>query len=99
MNGKALNSTVVVAAVLFPAPITALLTALLAWANYVAMAHGSISALPFGTIVTIICLYGLVSLPLTLLGGILAKQYAKKDLEAPTRTTKVAREIPSEVPY
>jgi hypothetical protein len=34
-----------------------------------------------------------------LLGGILAKQYAKKDLEAPTRTTKVAREIPSEIPF
>ena len=62
------------------------------------MAHGSISALPFGTIVTILCLYTFVSLPLTLLGGILAKQYGKKDLDAPTRTTKVSREIPTEIP-
>lgn len=94
MNGKAWARTVVVSAILFPAPVTAVF----AWANSVAMAHGSISALPFGTIVTIICLYALVCLPLTLLGGLLAKQYAKKDLEAPTRTTKVAREIPSEIP-
>lgn len=94
MSGKAWARTVVVTALLFPAPVAIVF----AWANSVAMAHGSISALPFGTIVTILSLYAFVCLPLTLLGGILAKQYAKKDLEAPTRTTKVAREIPTEIP-
>ena len=95
MNGKAWARAVVVTAMLFPAPVALVF----AWANSVAMAHGSISALPFGTIVTMICLYAFLCLPLTLFGGILAKQYASKDLEAPTRTTKVAREIPSEIPF
>mmetsp|Transcript_11998 Transcript_11998/g.22452 ORF Transcript_11998/g.22452 Transcript_11998/m.22452 type:complete len:609 (+) Transcript_11998:180-2006(+) len=94
MSGKAWARTVVVTTLLFPAPVGIVF----AWANSVAMAHGSISALPFSTIVTILSLYVFVCLPLTLLGGILAKQYAKKDLEAPTRTTKVAREIPTEIP-
>jgi hypothetical protein len=94
MNGKAWARCVVVAALLFPLPCAVVFS----WANSVAMAHGSISALPFTTIVTILCLYAFVCLPLTLLGGILAKQYGKKDMEAPTRTTKVAREIPTEIP-
>lgn len=94
MNGKMWARCVMMTALLFPFPVTVVFS----WANSVAMAHGSISALPFGTIVTMICLYGFICLPLTLLGGILAKQYAKKDIEAPTRTTKVAREIPTEMP-
>ena len=94
MNGKAWARCVVVAALLFPLPVTLVF----AWANSVAMAHGSISALPIGSIFSMLCLYGFISLPLTLLGGIFAKQYSNKDLEAPTRTTKVAREIPMEGP-
>ena len=94
MNGKAWARCVIVSALLFPLPTTIVF----AWANSVAMAHGSISALPIGTILSMLCLYGFISLPSTLLGGILAKQYGKKDMEAPTRTTKVAREIPTEGP-
>lgn len=94
MNGKAWARCVLLTAVLFPAPVTTVFS----WANSVAMAHGSISALPVGAIFTITCLYGFICLPSTLLGGILAKQYANKDMEAPTRTTKVAREIPAEIP-
>jgi len=94
MNGKAWARCVLLTALIFPAPVTTVF----AWANSVAMAHGSISALPIGTIFTIGSLYAFVCVPLTLLGGIFAKQYAKKDMEAPTRTTKVAREIPTEFP-
>eukprot|EP01083_Nonionella_stella_P018681 51954_1 len=94
MNGKTWARCVILTAVMFPAPVAAVF----AWANSVAMAHGSISALPIGTILTVGCLYAFVCLPSTLLGGILAKQYANKDMEAPTRTTKVAREIPTEFP-
>jgi hypothetical protein len=32
-------------------------------------------------------------------GGIMAKNYASADFNAPTRTTKVAREIPTEIPW
>jgi len=95
MNGKMWARCVLLTALLFPFPVAVVF----AWANSVAMAHGSISALPISTIFTISCLYVFICLPLTLLGGILAKQYAKKDLDAPTRTTKVAREIPTETPF
>uniref|UniRef100_A0A7S2I724 Transmembrane 9 superfamily member n=1 Tax=Helicotheca tamesis TaxID=374047 RepID=A0A7S2I724_9STRA len=69
------------------------------WVNSVALAHGSTSALPFGTLFTIACLYCFLSFPLTVFGSIYAKNYATKDFNAPTRTTKVQREIPSEVPF
>jgi hypothetical protein len=95
MNGKAWARCVFLSALLFPLPVAIVFS----WANSVAMAHGSISALPFTTIVTIGFLYAFVSLPLTMLGGLFAKQYAKKDMEAPVRTTKVAREIPTELPF
>lgn len=95
MNGKNWVRNVLVTAFLFPGPTTAVFS----WVNTVAIAHGSTSALPFGTILTIIFLYGLLSFPLTVVGGILAKNYANSDFNAPTRTTKVAREIPSEIPW
>lgn len=95
MNGKAWSRCVFLAAFLFPLPVSMVF----AWANSVAIAHGSISALPFTTILTISFLYAFICLPLTLIGGLLAKRYAKKDMEAPVRTTKVAREIPTEIPF
>jgi hypothetical protein len=94
MNGKAWARCVVLTAVLFPTPVLLVFS----YVNSVAIAHGSISALPFSTVFTLAALYGFVCLPLTLFGGILAKTYARKDMNAPTRTTKVAREIPSETP-
>ncbi len=94
MNGKMWSRCVLLTAVLFPLPVALVFT----YVNSVALAHGSISALPFTTVFTMAALYGFVCLPLTLLGGIMAKNYGSKDMQAPTRTTKVAREIPSETP-
>mmetsp|Transcript_3584 Transcript_3584/g.4737 ORF Transcript_3584/g.4737 Transcript_3584/m.4737 type:complete len:617 (+) Transcript_3584:85-1935(+) len=95
MNGKMWARCVLLTSVLFPLPVAMVF----AWVNSVAIAHGSISALPFGAFVTIIFMYSFVCVPLTLFGGILAKNYGSKDLKAPTRTTKVAREIPTETPF
>lgn len=95
MNGKNWVRNVIITALLFPGPTTAVFT----WVNTVAIAHGSTSALPFTTVLTIVFLYGLLSFPLTVVGGILAKNYASPEFNAPTRTTKVAREIPSEIPW
>merc|ERR1711966_409924 len=67
--------------------------------NTIALAHGSTSALPFSTLFTIAAIYALIAFPLAVTGGILAKNYASHDFNAPTRTTKVAREIPTEVPW
>jgi len=95
MNGKNWVRNVLITAFLFPGPTTLVFT----WVNTVAIAHGSTSALPFATVLTIIFLYSLVSFPLTVVGGILAKNYSSADFNAPTRTTKVAREVPSEIPW
>lgn len=95
MNGKKWVHCVLVAAFLFPGP----LFMIFAFVNTTALMHGSTSALPFGTIFTILGLFIFLSLPLTIVGGILAKNYASTDFGAPTRTTKVAREIPTEIPW
>jgi hypothetical protein len=48
---------------------------------------------------TVTALYTFIAFPLTVCGGIMAKNYAGTDFGAPTRTTKVAREIPTEIPW
>ncbi|KAL7493347.1 hypothetical protein ACHAWT_003632 [Skeletonema menzelii] len=95
MNGKNWVRCVLFTAGLFPVPTSFVFM----WVNTVALFHGSTSALPFSTIFTIAAIFALVALPLTVLGGIVAKNYANHDFNAPTRTTKVAREIPTEVPW
>ena len=95
MGGKAWVRSVLFTSGLFPVP-TALV---FMWVNTIALAHGSTSALPFSTIFTITALFSLIAFPLSVVGGIAAKNYASHDFNAPTRTTKVAREIPTEVPW
>ena len=50
-------------------------------------------ALPFGTIVAIIAIWSLVTLPLMVLGGIVGKN-SKTEFKAPCRTGKYPREVP-----
>lgn len=50
----------------------------------------STQALPFGTIVIIMLLWGLVTIPLTIVGGILGKN-ARTEFSAPCRTNKYPR--------
>mmetsp|Transcript_337 Transcript_337/g.782 ORF Transcript_337/g.782 Transcript_337/m.782 type:complete len:475 (+) Transcript_337:100-1524(+) len=81
----------VLSGTLFPAPLFLMFCFL----NTVAIAYNSQTALPFGTIVVIICIWALVTLPLTVMGGIIGRNLAKgKDLCAPCRTNKIPREIP-----
>ena len=95
MNGKNWVHCILATAALFPAPVVAIF----AWLNTIALAHGSTSALPFTAILTIFALFIFVSFPLSVAGGLLAKNWASADFNAPTRTTKVAREIPTEIPW
>jgi len=95
MGGKLWVRNSFVTALLFPTPVCIVFM----WVNTVAIVHGSTSALPFGTLFTVIALYCFLCFPLTVVGGILARNYASPDFQAPTRTTKVAREIPTEVPW
>ncbi|GAB4814909.1 hypothetical protein N2152v2_001955 [Parachlorella kessleri] len=73
------------------------LLAMFAINNTVAIVYGSTQALPFGTIVIILLLWGLVTIPLTVVGGILGKN-ARTEFTAPCRTNKYPREIP-ELPW
>ena len=95
MNGKNWVHCIILTAGLFPAPVVVVFM----WVNSVALAHGSTSALPFTAILTVFSLCIFLAFPLTVFGGLLAKNYASADFNAPTRTTKVAREIPTEVPW
>jgi len=95
MNGKNWVRCIVLTAGLFPVPTVVIFS----WVNSVALAHGSTSALPLTTILTVTLVFSLISFPATVVGGIIAKNYIKADFNAPTRTTKVAREIPTEIPW
>eukprot|EP01025_Chloroclados_australasicus_P067971 TRINITY_DN9428_c0_g2_i6.p1 TRINITY_DN9428_c0_g2~~TRINITY_DN9428_c0_g2_i6.p1 ORF type:complete len:612 (-),score=31.13 TRINITY_DN9428_c0_g2_i6:482-2317(-) len=61
--------------------------------NTVAILQGSTAALPFGTIVIIILLWALITFPLTVLGGIGAKN-RPQEFVTPCRTTQYSRPIP-----
>ena len=61
--------------------------------NTVAIVYRSTAALPFGTIVIIILIWALVTLPLTILGGVAGKN-STSEFAAPCRTTKYPREVP-----
>ena len=95
MNEKNWVRCVLLTAGLFPTPVVGVFI----WVNSIAVAHGSTSALPFTAILTVAALYIFLAFPLTVAGGIVAKNYATADFNAPTRTTKVAREIPTEIPW
>ncbi|XP_059449260.1 transmembrane 9 superfamily member 3 [Corylus avellana] len=62
--------------------------------NTVAIGYSSTAALPFGTIVVIFLIWTLVTSPLLVLGGIAGKN-SKAEFQAPCRTAKFPREIPS----
>jgi hypothetical protein len=68
-GGTSWVRNVLLAAALFSGPMVATFAVL----NTVAISYGSTQALPFGTIVIIVLMWALVTFPLTILGGIMAK--------------------------
>lgn len=85
MNYKRLGGTnwvnnVLLVTGLFCGPVLATFSYL----NTVAIFYRSTAALPFGTIVVIILIWALVTFPLTVLGGIVAKN-SKQEFNAPCR--------------
>lgn len=52
------------------------------------------AALPWQTIVILIVLWALVTIPLTVFGGVVGKN-ARSEFHAPVRTSKHVREVPS----
>jgi hypothetical protein len=81
----------VLSATLFPLPFLLMFCFL----NTVAIGYNSQAALPFGTIVVIMLIWALVTLPLTVVGGVIGRNTAKgRPVTLPTRVNKIAREIP-----
>lgn len=68
-----------------------------AFVNFVAMYYEVTKALPFTTILTVLTIWTLVGLPLTLVGAIAGKNIAKP-FEPPVRTKHFARQFP-ELPW
>jgi transmembrane 9 superfamily member 1 len=73
--------------------------AFLVWSilNTVAIFHGSTAAFPFLTILQLFAMWALVTLPLTIVGGILGRQHGMKrsrEIPFPVKTNRLCREIP-----
>jgi len=62
--------------------------------NTIAWAYGSTQALPWGTVVLLALLWAILGYPLTVVGGIVGKNWAN-GFDAPCRTKNISREIPS----
>ena len=78
-------------ATLFPVPLLCMFCFL----NTIAILYESQAALPFGTIMVILVIWLLVTLPLTIIGGVLGRNTAKgREFTPPCRVNKIPREIP-----
>jgi len=85
---------ILVTALFFTAPAFSI------WAilNTVAIAYNSTAAFPFGLILQLFAMWALVTIPLTVIGGVLGRHSGMKLVQKkpfPTRTNRLAREIPS----
>ena len=91
MNGKDWTRCLLLTTALFPLPVFCVFM----WVNTIAILRGSTSALPTSAVSTFLALFLCVSVPLTIIGGFMARQFTNDDFNAPTGTTKIAREIPT----
>ncbi|ETV93175.1 hypothetical protein, variant [Aphanomyces invadans] len=80
---------IVVCGLVIPGPLLGVFAVL----NTVAIWNESSAALPFGTIMILICLFLLVNVPLTVIGGIAGRNTTSVS-QPPCRTNKIPREIP-----
>mmetsp|Transcript_43249 Transcript_43249/g.117081 ORF Transcript_43249/g.117081 Transcript_43249/m.117081 type:complete len:550 (+) Transcript_43249:564-2213(+) len=84
----------VMTAIIFPGPLGCIFM----WVNTVAWSRSSTAALPWHTVMIIASLYMLVSFPLTIIGAIAGRNLAT-DFDAPCRTKKVLRQVPTDIPW
>ena len=85
---------ILVTALFFTGPAFAIWSIL----NSVAIAYNSTAAFPFGVILQLFAMWALVTIPLTVIGGVLGRHSGMNLVQKkpfPTRTNRLAREIPS----
>lgn len=95
LGGKTWAKNILFTTFIFPAPTSIIFF----FVNSLALSHRTTAAVPYGTCLALISMFAFGAFPLTVFGGILAKNFANLKFDAPTRTNKVAREIPTEYPW
>jgi transmembrane 9 superfamily member 1 len=92
LGGKKWATNAVLAACLYAVPLFITFSVV----NSIAISYGSTSALPFGTVLVIMAMWGLVTFPLTLLGSMRARRYFTQHgtWDPPCRPNRVEREVP-----
>jgi transmembrane 9 superfamily protein 2/4 len=92
-GGEAWKANVALTAVLFPGIILGELFGL----NFFLIASHSSGAVPFGSMVAVLALWALISLPLSVIGSYFG--FRKPRIEHPVRTNQIPRQIPDQPFY
>lgn len=91
LGGISWHTNVIVTSILFPLPLFGVAMLL----NNIAWASNSTAALPFSSVVFVIFMWGIVTLPLTLLGALTGKMRVDETLvDVGDKVPKIARPIP-----
>lgn len=88
-GGRQWIKTLLYTALLLPGVVSGLAFLL----NWVAMAYGSLAAIPFGTMVVVVLIWSFISLPLTFFGTIIGRNWAGSP-DYPCRINPIPRPIP-----
>ena len=92
-QGENRKQNVVLTAILVPAVVFGILVLL----NFVLISKQSSSAVPFGTLVALMAMWCLISIPLSVFGAYFGYRY--KNFDAPCRTNQIPRQIPTQPWY
>ncbi|KAI8911628.1 hypothetical protein EDD86DRAFT_202898 [Gorgonomyces haynaldii] len=93
LQGEHWKRNVVLTAVLLPGIIFAILLIL----NFILIGRGSSSAVPFGTLVALMGMWFLISVPLSVFGAMLG--FKHPGFENPVKTNQIPRQIPEQPFY
>jgi transmembrane 9 superfamily protein 2/4 len=93
MEGLAWKSNILLTSFLIPGIIFAVffLTNSMLWAK------GSSAAVPFGTLVVLLCLWLFIAIPLTFVGSYFG--FKAERIQAPVRTNQIPRQVPEQTLY
>lgn len=92
-GGESWKANVALTAVLFPGIILGELFGL----NFFLIASHSSGAVPFGSMLAVLALWALISLPLSVIGSYFG--FRKPRIEHPVRTNQIPRQIPDQPFY
>nr|BAN20623.1 conserved hypothetical protein [Riptortus pedestris] len=92
-GGEKWKSNVLLTSMLCPGVVFSMFFVL----NLILWAKGSSAAVPFSTLVALLSLWFLVSVPLTFVGSVFG--FRKRPIEHPVRTNQIPRQIPDQSVY